>query len=95
MKPNIITLAFIMLIGLQGCAGTGETRIKNSGNWAGAYPGQAIASDFELIVNPPQSVPIPRYFFVVAAILSFPVDIVADTVLLPVDLALWPFDFKK
>jgi uncharacterized protein YceK len=83
-------------LGLTGCVGTFSTRANGVGDWAGAYPGMAVAADVCLMGQGASELPSDLGRDVLAlAIISTPIDLALDTALLPVDLLLWPFGFSK
>lgn len=92
-----------MAVMLQGCAaGTYSTRgdaAQPDRHWIGSYPYKAFVSDFELINHTNRQLKgdmlFPKSWVYSAAVISMPFDLVIDTILLPLDLAAWPFGWKR
>ena len=82
---RLLVLVFCLVF-ISGCLGTISTRDK--GNFAGGYPYQAVAFDGYCVAE-------ARGNLAPGGLVSMPLDLVVDTVLLPIDLLLWPFGFKK
>lgn len=77
---------------MTGCVlGTAGTRVANEGDVAGRFPFQAVGSDVETVFSAPH----PHVDLRPLAVISIPLDLVMDVVLLPFDLILWPFGFSK
>lgn len=81
---------------LNGCFGTYATRFmandrSKDTSWVGKYPYQSIASDFNTAAHPRHGGAV----ITMISIVSIPFDLVVDTILLPVDLILWPMGLKK
>ena len=77
---------------LSGCVGTIITRADGEGsNIIGAYPYQAVYSDCVVVANPRDG----GWRFSVFGVLSVPLDIVIDSVMLPFDLVAWPMGLHK
>lgn len=101
MKTLTFLLCFIMLLVFSGCMGTIFTRVQRPNpdkSWTGAYPFQAIALDcygsYQMIQTGGSDKVSPG-LGVTILLLSLPIDIVVDAVLLPVDLVAWPMGFEK
>ena len=77
----------LLTVLLSGC-GTVGTRLGHTS--FGAYPYQAIATDVEAVAE----ADVPGEIRILA-FLSFPFDLVLDTLLLPPDLILWAAGHKK
>ena len=87
-------LSITVLLILQSCMGTGFTRLQD-GSFAGKYPYSAVGAD-AVMVKEAFGRPVDHGGgFALVGIISFPLDIVLDTILLPVDLIAWPFGFEK
>ena len=84
-----------------GCLGTyvSRTECLDKGNVVGKWPYQAVAQDVVVIAEPFRNNDELRReaarTFAVYGLVSIPVDLVCDTVVLPVDLVTWPFEFQK
>ncbi|HEY9049939.1 MAG TPA: YceK/YidQ family lipoprotein [Gammaproteobacteria bacterium] len=94
-KTKLIFLALFTVF-LSGCFGTYNTRIMDHNqakdtSWAGKYPYQAVALDVDAAANPRHGGAIVT----IISIISIPLDLVVDTILLPVDLIMWPLGFEK
>ena len=88
MNPKLLSCVIASFM-LSGCLGTFSSRDCDV---VGKYPGMAIAEDFRVMGTPG---PYGTGWLAVIALISLPVDIVVDTVLLPVDLIAWPFGLKR
>jgi uncharacterized protein YceK len=93
---KIINLLFVIIMPmiLTGCIGTVATRDCSdiNGQFAGAYPFQAVALNGLVMKDNYNK---GYKFLVFLGIISMPTDFIFDFVLSPIDLALWPFGFKK
>jgi uncharacterized protein YceK len=89
MMKKIFTV--LMLILTSGCAGTLHSRFdrvqSTSSSCFGKWPYQAVVTDFVVVKN--------KHPLAIVAAVSFPIDIIIDTICLPLDLVLWPFGFEK
>lgn len=87
MRP-LISIFFSLF--LCGC-GTLLTRTK--GDPVGAYPFTATVLDAAVVA---QSIKEPVLIvFVPICLISFPIDLAVDVILLPIDWEMWPYGFKK
>jgi hypothetical protein len=96
-KYTSFTSTALILICLCGCLGTGATRFDN-GSFVGKYPYSGTASDIVIIgksfsSEKNRTVSPALVFFL--GILSFPVDIIVDSILFPADLIAWPIGYEK
>lgn len=97
MKRTLITTSFAFAcLSMSGCVGTILSRTPDGNenvSFLGAYPYAGVVIDFRLasLTRSGQlgdfSGPLP--------LISIPLDIVIDTVLLPGDLIAWPFGYRK
>ena len=85
------------LTGTTGCLGTVGTRFitANEGDWAGEYPFKAFVYDVKTIASDWHSDHTFGIGIPLLATFAWPWDIATDALLLPVDLILWPFGFRK
>ena len=89
-------LIVLSLLGSSGCLGTGVTRFVGEDDWAGKYPGQAVAFDVRAFTSDWEEGHAGEGILMpLLAIFSLPVDIAVDVLLSPVDLILWPLGFEK
>jgi uncharacterized protein YceK len=81
-----MTMSVLLLIGLlPGCG----TMLSRTGNTSlGAYPYQAVGTDVAVVA-------VEKPDLKVLALVSIPIDVVLDTLLLPPDLILWVVGRKK
>ena len=90
-------LIIISCMCLSGCFGTFGTRTGNQ--CVGEYPYKAIVLNVggitEYAGNNNGSGFGSNFLMITICVLSLPIDIAIDTVLLPVDLISWPFGMKK
>ena len=86
-------LLFIGCIGTTGCG----TLITRGGNERfGAYPFQGVGEDMTMLVKVPKAIVHPDGIGeAILVIVSLPCDLIADTVLLPVDAIWWIRGKKK
>jgi hypothetical protein len=88
-----------MVLGQTGCMGTQYSRLAGGEDHFGKWPYQAVATDCLAVKDTfkgcfgkdPTMYPV----FGVFGFVSLPVDCVVDTILLPLDLVLWPCGYKK
>ena len=103
MRRRVMSLTAMVLLAsclmcMTGCMGTAATRfIENGeGDWAGEYPFKAVVWDIEAIAKgdwrgSPHGVGPESVWGTIA----LPWDIVSDALLLPFNLILWPFGFRR
>ena len=65
---------------------------KTGESWVGGYPYKAVVTDFKLAQKP---APYGGTLVQIWGVVSFPLDIIFDTILLVPDMILWPFGFVK
>lgn len=78
----------------SGC-GTLFTRCGDNGNVIGKYPYSAVGKDIDMIASVESGVGYTILLIAPSGLISLPIDIVVDTVLLPADLIAWPFGLSK
>ncbi len=94
-----VSMAALLLS--SGCLGTyvSRTGSYDKGDPVGKWPYQAVVQDAVVIVEPIRNDDERRMemarTFAIYGLLSIPVDVVCDTVGLPVDLVLWLWGFQK
>src|SRR5687768_1267295 len=96
MRTFIPVLAVCCCFCLTGCVGTLTSRSNPESDWVGKYPGEAIACDVYLMKEAIKFAdPQDTESRMGLAMMSLPFDIAFDTIMLPVDLAVWPCGYSK
>ncbi len=90
-KLLLALLLALLIVSQSGCIGTMLSRGNH--DFAGKYPLQAVACDIQHVVN--DKFDGLGILVVTGCIISVPVDLAVDVVLMPVDLVLWPFGFDR
>ena len=99
LKMGTSLLAALQIVGAVGCAGTQFSRGYSGYDRFGKWPYQAVAIDCYAakdtfkgcLGDDPTMYPV----FGLLGLVSMPVDICLDTILLPCDLILWPLGYQK
>jgi uncharacterized protein YceK len=89
-----LLLQITMMLLLQSCIGTASTRFQND-SFVGAYPYSAVGTDLVLFG---ENLGKPAHlggFIALPSLISIPLDLVVDSILLPIDLITWPFGLRK
>ena len=91
--PILVIILLVACIGTTGCG----TLITRGGNERyGAYPYQGVGKDMAMLVKVPKAIVHPDGIGeAILVIVSLPCDLIADTVLLPVDAICWIRGKKK
>jgi len=88
----VVLIAIVTII-QTGCLGTSYSRCSQAADSFGKWPYQAVVTDCDAtkyVVKGDLGM-----FAGLYGIVSLPMDFLCDTVLLPLDLFLWPFGFRK
>lgn len=103
IRVTSIGTALLITVSLLSCGCLGSyvsrTSRDDKGDTAGKWPYQAVAQDLVVIAEPLRNKEEWRRemanTFALYGLVSIPSDLVCDTILLPVDLVLWPWGFEK
>ena len=89
-------LALVLIVVCVGMTGCGTLITRGGYEHFGAYPYQGVGQDMAMLVNVPKAIVHPDGIGeALLVIVSLPCDLIADTVLLPVDAIWWIRGKKK